>query len=438
MPVVLREQFELDGLPPNHTPSWKYITANTRYTAEGLNNKTQELYEQTLLEFLQEQGFGVTKSGKWPTDDEETIQSLEYFFESIRDRGKWAETTIDSCRSAINKLYEAIEKEDLGVELLDLGASGSSNQRLKNIQRTITIIEYMDSDLSDGTMENYTNYFERYFIITDNKYDFDFNPVTHALDEFEWYRSKSDPQPVTEAQLRDLWSALDALDECPVRGYDLDQWRLWMKVLLVFLIAVGPRSSEVEQVDIKTQFHFDDDPHVEFDERKNLRRNEGPDEVPIMMGHEFLARYIDYVRSIDRNGKLIPSSQSESGSRTPATLNDWLKRLCKIADVRLDDGSLPTIQNFRQFWKTQYKKAIHKNREQTEFVSDESGTKSPEVDDKSYISNITNRKHIRELGRDYFDGVFDLGETPALIQNELDIPSHIDAQSRLDDFRDCA
>jgi len=437
LPVVLQEQFELDGLPPTHTPSWEYITTNTRYTAEGLNNKTQELYDLTLLEFLQEQGFGVTESGKWPTDDEETIQSLEYFTESARDRRKWKESTIGDLSSIINKLYEAIQKEDLAIELLDLGEYESSDQRIKNVQRTITIIEYMDSDLSDGTMENYTHYFKEYFIIVKNKYNLDFNPVTHALDEFEWYRSESDPQPVTGAQLRDLWNTLDALDECPVRGYDLDRWRLWMKVLLVFLTAVGPRSSEVEQVDIKTQFHFDDDPHVELDERKNLRRNEGPDKIPIMMGQELLACYVEYVKSIDGNGKLIPSPQSESGCRTPATLNNWLKRLCKIANVRLDDGSLPTIQNFRQFWKTQYKKAIHENRKETEFVSDESGTKSPEVEEGSYISDITNRKHIRDLGRDYFDGVFDIGETPTLIQNELDIPSHINAQSKLDDFRSC-
>jgi len=29
----------------------------------------------------------------------------------------------------------------------------------------------------------------------------------------EWYRSDSDAQPVTEAQLNDLWNALDVLDE---------------------------------------------------------------------------------------------------------------------------------------------------------------------------------------------------------------------------------
>lgn len=434
LPVILREQFQLDGLPRDHEPSWKYITANTRYSAEGLNNKSKELFEQTLLEFLREQGFGVRSNGKWPTDDEETIQSLEYYTNSAQNRRDWSEKTIDSVKSAINKVYEAILEEGLDVELLDLGVYRSDNERVENIQQTITIIEYMDRDLADSTMGNYPRYFEEYYNIAKNKYHINFNPVTEALDEFNWYRAKNDPQPVTEVQLRALWNTLNTLEECPVGGYDLDQWRLWIKILLVFLIAVGPRSNEVERLDVRTQFHFGDDPYVEFDERKNLRRNEGPDRVPIMMGAKLLELYVDYIESIDGNGKLIPSPQSASGSRRASTCNNWLAALCKIADVRLDDGSFPTIQNFRQFWKTLYKRALHENREQIKFVSEEGGTKTPEVDEKNYLDNVENRYHVRELGRQYFDDVLNLGETPPMIRDELNTGSHLGGQSRLHDY----
>jgi hypothetical protein len=101
LPVILREQLQRDGMPRDYLPSWKYITANTRYSAEGLNNKCQELYGQTLHDFLQEQGFGTRANGKWPTDDEATIQSLEYFIRKLGQNRGFETATIESVHSAI-------------------------------------------------------------------------------------------------------------------------------------------------------------------------------------------------------------------------------------------------------------------------------------------------------------------------------------------------
>lgn len=155
LPAILQEQFRVDGLPRDHKPSWNYITANTRYSAEGLNNKCQELYGRTLHQFLREQGFGVRSNGKWPTDDEETIRSLEYYIDTAEERKGWSENTIDSVESVIRKVYEAIRDEGLDTELLDLGQYSTHNERLENIQHAITIIEYMDRNLADNTMGNY-------------------------------------------------------------------------------------------------------------------------------------------------------------------------------------------------------------------------------------------------------------------------------------------
>ena len=434
LPAILQEQFRVDGLPRDHKPSWDYITANTRYSAEGLNNKCQELYGQTLHQFLQEKGFGVRSNGKWPTDDEETIRSLEYYVDSAEGRKGWSENTIDSVGSVINKVYEAIRNEGLEIELLDLGQYSTPDERLENIQHAITIIEYMDRNLADSTMGNYPRYFEEYYNIVKNQYQININPVEEALDGFEWYRSNGDPQPVTEAQLNDLWNTLEALDECPVEGYDLEQWRLWMKILLIFLIAVGPRSNEVEQFDVRTQLHFGDDPYVHFVERKNVRRDEGPVKVPIMMGSNFLQAYQDYIEAIDGNGKLVPSSESESGCRTPGTLNEWLERLCKLADVRLDDGTFPTIQNIRQFWKTLYKKALAENRDEIEFISEEDGKKNSESDERDYIDDVVNRQHVRNIGREYFDDVLDLGDFPEALREEVDQADYIGRQTKLTDL----
>lgn len=434
LPAILREQFRRDGIPNDHMPSWEYITENTRFSAEGLNNNTQRLYGQTLCEFLQEQGFGVGTNGKWPTDDAETIQSLEYFIASVEDRRKWQNKTIPSVESTINKVYEAIREEELEVELLDLSRCSSADERTENIQYAISIIDYMDHQLAESTMNNYPYYFEEYYNVVKNKYRVDFNPVTEALDEYEWKRRGGNPKPVTKSQLNDLWNALDSLTECPIRGYDLERWRLWMKMLIIFLIAVGPRSNEVERFDVRSQLHFGDDPHAHFVERKNLRREKGPEKVPVMMGVGHLKAYRDYHLVTGGNGSLVPSTQSQSGCRTSRTLNNWLARLCEIANVRLDNGEFPTIQNFRQFWTTRYKEAVHENRKQIKFVSEEKGTKNPEVDEDSYIDKKKNRQHIRELGRKHFSDILDLGELPKIVQDELDQSDYLDRQATITEF----
>ncbi|WP_436903567.1 hypothetical protein [Halovenus halobia] len=434
LPAILREQLQRDGMPPGHLPSWEYITANTRYSAEGLNLNCKELYDQTLLNFLREQGFGVGSSGKWPTEDEATIQSLEYYIRKLKKNRGFRDSTIESVHSTIYKIYEAIEEQEIDAEILDLGTFDTDDERQRNVQWTVAIIEYMDQVLADSTMQNYPYYFLEYYQIVKNERKIDFNPVEEALDEFEWVRSRGETHTITEDQLRDVWNALENLERCPVEGYLLNRWQMWMKNLIVFLVAAGPRADEVERFDVRMQFHFGDDPHVHFEERKNLQADAAPEYVPIMIGADYLLAYRDYILETGGNGSLVPSPQSESGCRRANTLNEWLKRLCKIANVRLPDETLPTMQNFRQLWKTQYLKALHKNRDHIRFVSEESGTDDVKVDEENYVDDVVNRQHVRELGREHFDNLLDLNELPTLMQEELDQTEYIDRQSTFSDF----
>jgi len=137
-PAILRERFKCDGLPRDYLPSWEYITANTRYSAEGLNLKCQELYGQSFHEFLREKGFGARSPGKWPTDDERTQQSLDYYLNSLTEHKDRAEGTVSTVTSTVNKIYEAIHKEDFDVELLDIGYYDSENERISHVQATKT------------------------------------------------------------------------------------------------------------------------------------------------------------------------------------------------------------------------------------------------------------------------------------------------------------
>lgn len=430
LPVLIRENNRADNFEPDHLPSWKYISENTRYSAEALNKNCERLFGITLHEFLRREGFGCRSDGKWPTNHERTIQSLEYFIYSLEQKRDYKST--ETVESIIHSLYKAINEENLKIEILELGRFEIDSERVENIQNAIQIIQNWDKKYKESTMGNYTEIFSKYYKIVKNRYRIDFNPVEEALVEFEWNPKRPDPTPVSIQQFRDFWNTLEELEECPIQRYDLDEWRLWMKALLIFMLAVGPRSSEIESVDITQQIEFGDDPHVYFHERKNLKF--APDKVPIMFGCGFLKAYVDYILLIDGNGKLVRSNQSESGSRTPATLNEWIKRISKRANIRLEDGSIPTIQNFRQLWKNLYKEALHENRRQVELIAQDAGTQNPEVVEESYIANERNRRHIRELGRKHFEEVLEINELPVLLTEKLDQNEYISRQTTVTNF----
>jgi hypothetical protein len=429
----LREHRREGNFGPEYTPSWEFISTNTVHSAQAWHNNTMRIHGETLNEYLQKRGFGGPE-GKWPTSDEETKQSLDYFDNSLKNRAKHADSTIGTVRSAINKAYEGIKEKELDIELLDLGRHNSGKEKRQNTQYMISIIDYFEDKLIEDTVLNYVNYLDKYYNIVKNKHRVDSNPVEDACDEYDWKRTESDPEPLTADQINRLWRTLKTVDESPTEQVNLIEWKAYMEVLIVFHVGAGPRTNEVEDLDPVEQLQFGDDPHVVYKERKNLRRKVGPERVPIMFGEDYLRAYRDYIKKTDNPRKLVPSPQSESGSRVADTLNSWLSYLAEIAGVELEDGSSPRWKNFRQFWTTNYKKAVHQNRDMIDFVSDEKGTDNPQVDYEHYIDNETNRKHIRELGRRRFSEVFEINELPELLQQELEQSRYIPEQTELADF----
>jgi|GEM_PF-2639899 len=441
LPSILREQARADGLPEHQLPSWDYISANTRYSAQGLHNRCQELYDQTLHEFLRSQGFGVLSAdGDLPTTDEEVINSISYVRRSLESRQQWDEGTLEIFDSMINKAYEAIHERDLDVELLELGHYDTLKEEKENIQNTIQIVEYWVENLSDGTVENYLNIFRKYFKISYNKFTINMNPVISAEEEFDLTALEGETVAISADQISELWHALNNLNECPIENYKLAEWRMWMKALIVYLVAVGPRASEVVEPNVVEQLHFGADPRMHFQERKNLRNELAPEKVPIMACDGFLEAYVEYIKKTDQLPKIVPSTESESGSRDPGTLNNWMTILCKIADVRIEEGDdiiYPTLKHFRRFWKTRYKIAVHENRSEIEHVADEGGTDTPRVDENNYIDDQVNRDHLRDLAREHFEDVINIEDLPEPMKEAgIDPNDYLNRSAKLGEFVD--
>jgi hypothetical protein len=321
-------------------------------------------------------------------------------------------------RSAVKKATVVIEDLNIDKELLTLGKYDTNAEKLENIQKMITIIEEINAELTDDTTSNYTHYLEEYYPTVGNKYIINHNPAHEALKEFTFDRKRSDPNPVSKKELQRLWTTLNVLTDCPYEKYDLEDWRLWMKIVIVFMVAVGPRACEITKVDTRTDLQLGDDPHVVYHDRKNLNKHAGPVKTPVMFGRDFLKLVVRYLDEVNANGALIPSPQSESGCRCESTINNWLERLCELSNM--DFERVLTIQNFRQMWKNEYRKALHENRKYIKFVTEEDKKRSSSSDEEDYIDNVENRSMVRKLGRTYFDNLINITTVPDRMEQTLD------------------
>lgn len=432
LPVILREKLQRDGYRPTTMPSWEYIRANTPWSAQGLHIKCKKFYGLTLQEHLRDLGFGTNSSNYYSTSHQPTLDSFKYYIESLKERKGWSDTTISSVRSAMKKATVVIERLGIEEELLTLGMCETDAEKLENRQNMISIIEKINDDVADGTTSNYTHYLEEYYPTVANKYIIDHNPAQEALKEFTFNRKSSDPSPVTPKELNRLWTTLNVLTDCPYERYDLENWKLWMKIIIVFMIAVGPRANEIVNVDTRTDLQFGEDPHVIYHNRKNLNKNAGPVKVPIMFGADFLSLVVEYLDDINANGALIPSPQSESGCRSASTINNWIEILCELSNLEFE--RMITVQNFRQMWKNGYRKALHENRKYIRFVTEEDKKHDVWSDKNNYIDNVANRSMVRELGRNHFDNLINITTIPDPIEQKLNPDDQFGKDTDLTDF----
>lgn len=201
-----------------------------------------------------------------------------------------------------------------------------------------------------------------------------------------------------------------------------------MLVLLTLGVGVGPRSRDYIRTNCREHWSLDDDPHIEFPVRKNL-----PGDVPVLTHPEFLAAFLDYmeVTRENWNGKPFPNPDTESGSRSVNALNNWLAALSEEAEIRLDDGSYPTMQNLRQTWHTQYHKVLRKNKVQLKLVADEAGTQNEKHVEVSHRPDEEERETIRALATRDFQDLLPLDDLSDVMSNVLDQAQYVDTQTQL-------
>lgn len=441
LPVEIREHHREDRLDPTKLPTYDYLNGKG-FNTRGLNNALQRHFgeELTLHEFLREQGFGYQSEGEWPTTHERSISLLNDYRDSRRERNNDAADTTSTLESALRSVLRTAQDVHNNDNLLVYFEYETPKEEVQRNKQVEAIIDKIKEDLSGGAAENYVRYFKYFFNYVVTHTEFDENPVEKVLWQYDFDTTPDrEVQPLGEEQIKTLWATLNQLPEQHsfeaiegiVQRHGLEHWRVLMMTLLVFVIGVGPRAKECTRTNCRKDWNFGSEPYVYFPVRKNQ-----PSEVPILARPEFLEAYCDYMEAIhdEWNRKPFPSQQSESGSRVPATLNRWLKALSEEAGVRLDDGSLPTLQNLRQTWHTRYMEVLRKSDVHLKIVADDAGTKTEQTTKEGYWSDPEERKSIRDLAANHFDEFLLLDELPEPMSEVVDQGQYLDYQKTLDEF----
>jgi integrase len=436
IPKKLREQLRADGLPPTELPTYEYLKT-TKYHPRGLSKAIKRHYgdDTTLHDYLRDHGFGKEINESWPTTHAKTIELLNEFRDSRKDRRDDAENTVSTIESGMRKVLTISDDLHGTDDLLSYARYDTEKERQQNHYQLYAICDEMNETLSDGCIDNYMRYFREFYNFAATIADVTENPVKKIEGQYDFdTEPESEVIVPTDEELRAVWDTLKRLPEQDefsdsvqnlIEKHGLELWRIMTMALLLLGVGTGPRSGECESMDCEEHWHLGEKPYIMFPERKNQSGS-----VPILSHHKFFEKYRHYLESLFEhwNKKPFPSGTSECGSRRATTLNNWLEALWIEADIRLSNGEYPTIQNLRQKWHNKYLEVQRKREDHFELVADERDKKDTEHIKSNYESTKEKREAIRQLVKFDLENIFPLSELP---EELIDEP---EGQTSIEDF----
>lgn len=381
----LRDGKEPDGEPP----SYQWLS---NHGFSGIAYALREHHDLTLKQFfIDVVGLEPTANQDgydWEFNYEETTDALESYLRVLRTRRGLAEETIRGRRSRLAR-YGRVYR-DLHGEADILARLNDRDERPKEIERTMSVLDKLDKELStDESKLTYLGDARSFYEYLVDMGRASYNPLENAAKQFRWERSEPDNPALAPESIRSIYKA--ANDTCD-------------ELIVIALAAWGLRPSEVAALH-RSQVHLElGDPHLEFGEgdRKN-----GPGTVALLFGLDALAERLDELaEDSEWNGFLFPSNTAASGHRTPETVRRRFKRLANDAGVTVSEKT-PTPKMCRRFWYSTYRESMADLLRQLEGVASDQGSTSTEVVFSNYLSEDDRRAHRRQAMRESLAEVFD-------------------------------
>ncbi len=383
---------EADYNPKHGRPSYEWLAANG---FSGLSYTLRKHHDLTVKEFFIDEvgldddtprGDNKESGYEWGIRSDETIEAIQTYLSTQRNRGELAPSTVVSRRSRLAeyaRIYEQLHgPHSLTRNLTDIDERPAENDRC------MEVFDVLKDRLStDQSRLKYLGDVQQFY---DHQVRFEgakYNPLDGANDQFRWEIDTPDNKTVDADGMRAIYEAADSIDS---------------QLLVLALGAWGLRPNEVASLSLD-QFVLtdDEDNRIVFEQRKN-----GPGEVALLFGVDVLNQRIIDLDGPNWDGYLFPSSRSSTGHIAPQTVNERFKRLAEDAGVTVE-GKTPTAKMGRRFWYTTYNDAVKQMMEGLEGIAADQGSASTEVVSQNYLSEAEKRRYRRESMRDELSVVFD-------------------------------
>ncbi|AUV84570.1 hypothetical protein C2R22_23520 (plasmid) [Salinigranum rubrum] len=357
----------------------------------------REYHDMTFGEFWQEElELESEETGyDWATDHDRTIEALESFLDSRRERKGLSDSSIDTLRYRLNRYVSAYSDENDTDDLVTAVARESDVPAYEAVDACWAAFDRLHDELEGGQTKR------RIHLVVSNWYAHlvrrkwaAVNPADGLDDEFDWSNGEGDadtPCLATE-HVRALYQAADGPEE---------------RLLVLALCAWGLRPNEVAHLHTR-QFVLDvvDDevPYIAFEERKN-----GPGEVSLLYGQEVLEdRLAAFADRDDWDGYLFPSPHASGGPISRWTVWNRFTRLADQAGLPDEiDGVSPAPKMGRRYWYDAYSASLDVVLGSLDEIAAEQGSASADVVLQNYLSETRARKLRRQYMREQLATAFE-------------------------------
>lgn len=388
------EQFWADRIEPDleraghdleERPSYQDLV-DVGYS--GITYTLREHHGLALTEFLEEVGFEAPSSGDYPWGfaDETTLHELEKYLQSLDRRRGLKESTLTSRRSRLAKICRLYRGAHGRADLVE--RASDIEHKPDEFERLLFVFDEINAEFdSDASKLRYLNDLDLFYKHLERRGRAAYNPAEGIDKEYKWCVEDPDNAALSADQVRQLATAVENRDE---------------ELLILALCAWGLRRNEVASLHANQVVLDPDDPHLEFEDRKN-----GPGTVALLYGvDELTDRVDDLGADLDWDGYLFPSSASSSGHIIGETVQARFQRIADRAGVQVR-GDIPTSKMGRRFWYTTYLESQKDLLKNLGSIADDQGSSDASVVLKNYLSETERRQYRREYMRERLSNAFE-------------------------------
>jgi integrase len=388
---------EADYDPDHGRPSYEWLAD---HGFSGLSYTLHTHHDLTIKEFfVEEVGLGDDTKGDsgeasgydWSVRNDETVEAIERYLSTQRDRGELAASTVKSRRSRLAE-YARIYEQLHGPVSLTRTLSDIEERPAEN-DRCMAVFDVLKDHLStDQSRLKYLGDVQQFYDYQVRFQGAKYNPLDGANDQFRWEIDNPDNKTVDADGMRAIYEAAGSIEE---------------QLLVLALGAWGLRPNEVASLTLD-QFvlNNDEDNRIVFEQRKN-----GPGEVAVLFGVDVLKQRIVDLDEPGWDGYLFPSGRSATGHITPQTVTNRFRKLAEATGVTVEDET-PTAKMGRRFWYTTYNEAVKQMMEGLEGIAADQGSSSTEIVSQNYLSEAEKRRYRREAMCEELSMVFGNGSDP--------------------------